>query len=467
MLKLFKQYYPIRNIIFIIGEGLLIYLSVLIACLLLFGTEAFLLDDWIIFKSFLITFVCQICIYYNDLYDMQVTNTYSELSIRLFQALGVAAFFLAGVYFLFPVFIIGHGIFLVSTGFVLLLVVLWRFGYTSMLNKGMFNERIILLGSGPLARNIISEIKDKKDCGYTIGMVVLEKSNQEEWINVNGESGLMMRGIDQIDLCALARELKIKKIIVAIQQRRGAFPAKELLRCRVDGFNIVEGNSFYEMLTGKIMVELINPAWLIFSSGFQKSHRKLIIKRLVDILLSCVLLIILSPLIALVVICIKIDSKGPVFFSQERVGEKRKKYTMHKFRSMIQNAEQISGPVWAADQDPRVTRLGHLLRKTRIDEIPQLWNVLKGEMTFVGPRPEREYFVNKLEEIIPYYGERLTVKPGITGWAQVSYGYGASVDDAIEKLNYDLFYTKNFSILMDFMIVLRTVKIVLFGKGAR
>ncbi|MCP4371018.1 MAG: exopolysaccharide biosynthesis polyprenyl glycosylphosphotransferase, partial [Deltaproteobacteria bacterium] len=207
------------------------------------------------------------------------------------------------------------------------------------------------------------------------------------------------------------------------------------------------------------------PAWLIFSDGFKKSFTLRFFKRVADLLLSFFMLLLLIPVFFITAVLIKLDSKGTVFFSQERVGENNKQYMVHKFRSMAANAEKISGPVWAKDDDPRITRVGKYIRKLRIDEIPQLLNVLKGEMSFVGPRPERMYFVKKLEEIIPYYSQRFTVKPGITGWAQVRYGYGASVEDAVEKLNYDLFYIKNVSIFMDLIIVLRTVKIVLFGKG--
>jgi sugar transferase (PEP-CTERM system associated) len=413
-----------------------------------------------------VTVVCQTCIYYNDLYDLRISDTYTELGIRLFQALGFSAIFLSGVYFLFPETIIGSGVFLVSTGFVLMLIAVWRILYAVVLKKGIFNEPVILLGRGELARKILKEIGEKKDSGYTIVATAFEKGKAANPLIVNTDSSVRN---DQTydDLCNMARDMRIRKIVVAIQQRRGAFPTQELLKCRVAGFNIIEGYSFYEMLTGKLLVEHINPAWLIFSKGFQKSATKKALKRLLDILLSILLLIIFSPLFAVVSLFIKLDSSGSVFFSQERVGENRKQYVMHKFRSMVEDAEKSSGPVWASDHDPRITRVGKIIRKTRIDELPQIWNVLKGDMSFVGPRPERKHFVDVLDAKIPYYGERFTVKPGITGWAQVSYGYGATVEDAVEKLSYDLFYTKNFSLLMDLMILMRTVKIVLFGKGAR
>ncbi|MFH1642552.1 MAG: TIGR03013 family XrtA/PEP-CTERM system glycosyltransferase, partial [Nanoarchaeota archaeon] len=265
-----------------------------------------------------------------------------------------------------------------------------------------------------------------------------------------------------------ARDMGIKKIVVALQEKRGgSFPTEELLRCRVDGIEVIEGNSFHEMLTGKLIVEYINPGWLIFSEGFEKSRARRFIKYALDLILSIILLVIFLPVIIITAVLIKIDSRGQVFFSQERVGKDKKLYKIYKFRSMATDAEKQSGPTWADENDNRITRIGKFIRKWRIDEIPQLWNVLKGDMSFVGPRPERDFFVKKLEGIIPYYRERFTVKPGISGWAQVSYGYGASVKDAVEKLNYDLFYIKNLSTLMDLMIILRTIKTVLFGKGAR
>jgi sugar transferase (PEP-CTERM system associated) len=268
-------------------------------------------------------------------------------------------------------------------------------------------------------------------------------------------------------LCSIAKRYEIKKIIVALEESRGAFPTKELLACRVSGIDIIEGSTFYEMLTGKIIVEQIKPAWLIFSKGFEKSFARRLFKRVVDLAMSIIMTVILSPFLAVVATLIKLESRGPVIFTQDRMGANRENYMVYKFRSMVTDAEKKTGPVWAGDDDPRITRVGRVIRKLRIDELPQIWNVLKGDMSFVGPRPEREFFVKQLEEIIPFYAERFYAKPGITGWAQVSYGYGASVEDAIEKLNYDLFYIKNMSIFMDLVIIFKTVKIVLFGKGAR
>ena len=466
MLRIFKQYYPIRNIFFFIGEGIVIFVAVMVASWLLLNVGLFGFDRWLCLKIFLISLVCQTCLYYNDLYDLKVTDTFWELGIRLLQALGTSAIILSGIYLLFPKTIVGSGIFAVSIIFVIILIVSWRFGYALILKHGIFNQKIILLGSSRLAQNILNEIVKRKDSGYTIAVNVWDSLEDSNSLSKQIQTETIYKK-DYDGLCELAHQLDIKKVVVAIKERRGALPLKELVKCRVKGIDVIEGTSFYEMLAGKLIVDEINPAWIIFSKGFYKSRTRRFIKRIIDVIISVALLILFLPLIIVTAILIKIDSAGPVLFTQERVGKNKKPYILYKFRSMVKNAEEQSGPVWASDNDNRITRIGGFIRKWRIDEMPQLWNVLKGDMSFVGPRPEREFFVKKLEEIIPYYGERFSVKPGITGWAQVCYRYGASVEDAVEKVNYDLFYIKNMSSFMDLMIILRTIKIVLFGKGAR
>lgn len=461
MLRLFKQYYPIRNAIFVFGEGLLIFVSVIIAYTIFLGKGSIAVELFDIYKALLITAIFQICLFYNDLYNLKTTDTLAELSIRLIQAIGASSILLAVIYWFFPNAIISEGIFIASIIIVILLVVSWRLAYARVLSIGLFNQKIIILGSSDSAKTIANEINEKKDCGYQIAAIV----SKEPWNNgfIPKDNVIVQNKFS--DIQKIAEQNNVSKIVVALKEKRGEFPTAELLNCRVNGIDVLEGNSFYEMLTGKLIVEEINPSWLIFSSGFQKSKIKRIIKRSIDLTISFTMLVVLSPLIAITAILIKMDSKGPVIFSQERVGEKNRPYMVHKFRSMRSDAEKETGPVWAKDNDDRVTKVGFFIRKWRVDELPQLWNVLKGEMSFVGPRPEREHFVNQLKEIIPYYNERFTVKPGLTGWAQVSYGYGASVQDAIEKLNYDLFYIKNMSTLFDIMIVFRTVKTVIFGMG--
>jgi sugar transferase (PEP-CTERM system associated) len=465
MLRLFQRYYPIRNIFFVIGEGVFIFGSVLTGALIIIGSAALNQELWFYAKLLLITAVCQACLYYNELYDLKVTNDVKELSTRLLQSFGFASVFLGFIYLAFPEMIIGSFIFMIGVGMVIVLIACWRFLFSLALSWGFMNQPILLLGSGDLIRRICEEISTRRDCGYTVAMLLSESVE-----NVRPEGVLEIQLVCQnkfAGLCELVRSLRVKKVVVSFLEKRRLMPIQELLRCRVEGIEVLDGNSFYEMLTGKLLVESINPSWLIFSGGFQKALMPRIFKRALDLILAAVLLVALAPFFLLAAAAIKLDTPGPAFFSQERMGERRRIYRMHKFRSMVQDAEKLSGPVWALENDPRVTRVGRLLRRMRIDELPQLWNVLKGEMSFVGPRPERELFVEELEKIVPYYRERFAVKPGISGWAQVNYGYGASVRDAVEKLNYDLFYIKNMSILMDVLVILRTIKILLFGYGVR
>lgn len=326
----------------------------------------------------------------------------------------------------------------------------------------MFTERVMMLGLGNLARQIIDEIKDRLDTGYQMAGVISPNSSSPSVVF----SGIPLFSMDG-NLCELADFLQAQKIIVAMDEKRGMLPTDQLLRCKMKGIKIVEGETLYEELTGKIFVEKLNPGWLIFSDGFRKSRITRLTKRVAGLVLASVGLVLTLPVIGLIALAIKLESKGPVFFRQDRCGKDGHVFKLYKFRSMIDDAEAGSGPRWAAEDDWRVTRVGRYLRKCRLDELPQMWNVLKGDMSFVGPRPERPEFASDLAEKIPYYSERHTVRPGITGWAQVSYRYGASVEESLEKLKYDLFYVKNMSLVLDLIIIFRTVKIVLLTSGAR
>lgn len=465
MLRLFKQYYPIRNIFFVVGEGLIIFISILIAYWLKTSISYADFELIPLLKALAISVVCQICLYFFDLYDLAITDTFMELSIRLLQSLGVCALIFAGVYFFSPGMVLYQGVFTVSVFIIIIFIAFWRYLYMLVLSRGYFNQNVLLLGASELGSKIEKEIIARRDCGYSVAAKVMDEPGFGRGEKQTGVSWSLGGSIDA--LCEYAKAHKVEKIVVALAEKRGSLPVDALLRCRVEGIEVLDGIDFYEMLTGKLIVEQINPAWLVFSDGFKKSLARRFIKRAEDLILSSFLLVLLSPLIAFVAAIIKIDSKGPVIFSQDRVGENKRGYRIHKFRSMVADAEKYSGPVWANEADERITQVGKWLRKLRIDEIPQIWNVLKGEMSFVGPRPERAFFISQLENRIPYYDQRLSVKPGITGWAQILYGYGATIEDAVEKLNYDLFYIKNMSSFMDLMIVLRTVKTVLFGKGAR
>lgn len=265
----------------------------------------------------------------------------------------------------------------------------------------------------------------------------------------------------------IVSEGKVDRIIVALEERRGKFPTEDLLNCRMEGISIEEGIAFYEHLTGKLLIERAYPSFLIFSDGFIKTTYHHVVKTAMDLFVSFLGLIVSSPIIALIAMAIKLDTSGPVFYRQERMGKHGKTFMLLKFRSMKEDAEKETGPVWAEEGDKRVTRVGGIIRTLRLDEIPQLINVLRGEMSFVGPRPERPHFVENLQNEIPFYDKRHAVKPGITGWAQIKYPYGASRMDASEKLKYDLYYIKNMSLFLDLEILFQTLKIALFGRGAR
>ncbi len=418
-------------------------------------------DIWI--KVLVIAAVTQMSLYFNDLYEFRAGDRTVEIASRLTQAIGITSIVLAIAYYIWPQLIIGRWIFFASLVVLIGFVVSWRIVYSAMVRRKILTEKAIMLGDGQLATDILKEVNQRPDLTYDIRALVTNGNRRR--VEELCASSKIIDGFDHI--CDLAEEEKVDSIIVALDEKRGVFPYKQLLNCKVRGINIIDGESFYERICGKLLVERINPSWLIFSEGFQKSRLVKISKRLVDLVASAILLIIFSPIALITAIAIKLDSPGPILFSQERVGENGKVFKIFKFRSMRADAEKQTGPVWATEDDPRITRVGRIIRKLRIDEIPQLLNVFKGDMSFVGPRPERPYFVEQLRKKIRYYDERFTVKPGITGWAQIKYPYGASEKDALEKLKYDLYYIKNMSLVMDLVVIFHTAKIVLLGRGAR
>lgn len=463
ILRIFNKYIPVHRLIFFFLE------TVFFLGMVILGTYLRFLSDLSIFttyenlfpKALLIVVTIQLCLYYFDLYDFKTFRSNLELAIRLLESLGVSSIILAFLYYLFPMFIIGRGIFLISLIFVGAAIISWRMSYNYFLKTRQLDQKIMIIGSGLLAKNIAREILGKDDIGFKIiGFI----TNNPERI---GEKLLNPSIVgDQSQIVDIAIREKVARIIVALDERRGRFPEAELLECKMKGIAIEEGIEFYEHLTGKLQVESLRPSSLIFSDGFRKPKLTMWMKRFIGFNFSLIGLILLSPLILIISILIKIDSRGPVFYRQERAGERGKIFKLLKFRSMVENAE-TNGPVWAEQDDNRVTRIGRWMRKWRFDEIPQMLNVLKGDMSFVGPRPERSFFVEQLRKEIPFYDQRFYVKPGITGWAQIKYRYGASKDDALEKLKYDLYYIKNLSSLFDMIIIFETVKVVLFGKGAR
>jgi len=455
------KYYPLRRIVFFFTEGGVIFFALVLMQRIFLGQLEFI-DAYpvILLRAWLVTFVFQLSLYFFDLYDLNVYSSFPDTATGMTQAFGFGCIALAGFYYLFPAVIIPQSIF--WTGYLLICATLaaWRFFYVFALGRRIFAQPIIVLGTGELAADITHEVIDHLDSGYKIVAFV---SQERPTFNTHRVPIYPNRERSIADIC---RDHKAEMVVVALEDRRGTMPVKELIDCKLDGVEIVKGIGFLEELTGKLMVERVNPSWIIYSPGFSIGRINKFFKRFFDIMLSLLGLLLASPLMMISAIIIKLESSGPIFYLQERVGLRGVSFRVVKFRSMGRDAEK-NGAVWAAKNDSRVTRFGGIIRKFRIDELPQLWNVLKGEMSFVGPRPERPVFVNDLAQKIPYYSLRHNIKPGVTGWAQICYPYGASEEDALRKLEYDLYYLKNLSVSMDLWIVFQTVKTVLFQKGAR
>ncbi len=397
--------------------------------------------------------------YFIELYNPNKIYSFSakERTATIILGLVVSFFALSTIFFMVPSEAFQRHL-LVITLFVFgIFQISWHFIYISFVNHDSMAQRVLVLGQGNIAR-IMERIILLKQANYVFA----------GYYDVPGDEGTQeaSKQVQCLPLMEYVKKEKINKLVMALTERRGSFPFKELLGCKFVGVEIVDAPSFYEEIMGKLLIENITPGWFIYGDGFKLDAKSKFIKRLSDICFSILGLMLSLPLFPLIGVLVKIDSKGPIFYRQTRVGESQKHFQVIKFRTMKTDAE-TGGAVWAQKNDCRVTKVGKILRKIRFDEIPQFINVLKGDMSLIGPRPERPEFVEKLKKIIPYYGYRHFVKPGITGWAQIKYPYGSSEEDAMEKLRYDLYYIKKLSPRLDIVILLDTIKVVLFGKGAR
>jgi sugar transferase (PEP-CTERM system associated) len=459
MPHIFKKYYPWRNLLFVFGEGVLIFIiinSVFVSWVGFSELKSFFFIYF--FRAFIVTAVYQICFYYFDLYDLKIIPSLSDHMLKVLQTFGFGCIVLAFIYYSFPFLIISNKIFWCGFFAVGIAVFFWRIAYFKILERRMFVQPIAVIGTGSYAMEIVDAIERKKDSGFKI--IALVGNKQQSF----SEKGLHV--VENIaDLREHCVQRSIGKIVVALEEKRG-IPLYELIQYKFLGVEIVDGARFYEELVGKIPVKRINPSWLIFSDGFHVSRIKKLLKRMLDIVAALSGFLAFLPIFLISALIVKLESAGGVFYLQNRVGENGKIFKIIKFRSMKADAEK-NGPVWASEDDCRVTKFGRFIRKTRIDEIPQLLNVLKGDMSLVGPRPERPEFVESLANDIPFYNNRHVIKPGITGWAQIYYPYGASVEDALHKLEYDFYYIKNLSIAIDILVILQTIKVMLFRKGSR
>jgi sugar transferase (PEP-CTERM system associated) len=424
-------------------------------------------------RGALLTLLCQVCFTLQDLYDWRVTSNPNQTSLKLLESV-----FYAGI-------LIGLASYALTTGAALfgspalketaeslnqpwsslaaLVAVLpvahfYRVFFHWVFARWQLNDRVLLVGAGSMARTLTEELRRLRDPGYEI--IGFARCDPAE---AASDDLPCLGTADQ--LSAVAQKHHANRVVVALDERRSKLPIIELLNCRLAGLRVEEAELLYERLTGKIAVQRLRPSYLVFAEGFTRGRITFAVKRALDVALAIVGLAILVPIGIVIGLVIKFESRGPVFYWQKRVGRDGRIFTCWKFRSMRSDAEK-SGPQWAAKDDRRVTRFGRLLRRTRLDEFPQMWNVLRNEMSFVGPRPERPFFVDELRKQIPFYMERLLVKPGLTGWAQINYQYGSSVEDALTKLQHDLYYIKNLSIWLDLLILVRTIKVIVLRRGA-
>ncbi len=417
-------------------------------------------NGWL--KVSLATLVCLAILYLYDLYDFTVMGNRRELLLRLVQALGIAWALLAFLYYLVPPLLIGRGTSIYSVGIVLFALLIWKVLIHYLTGHPEIGEKILIVGSGQVAIDTAQGVLARRDAGYRI--VGFATSNPE----VVAEKLPEVKVLGTTDeLERIVKENDIDRLVIAIRDRRGKFPTDTLLEMSLAGnVSIEECTSFYERVTGQVHLDMLRPSWLIFAGRGRDNRVKSVFREAIHRLLGIIGLVVSLPISIITAILIKIESRGPIFYRQERVGKNGRVFEVIKFRSMRTDAEK-DGPVWALTNDDRVTFVGKIIRKIRVDEIPQFWNIIKGEMMFVGPRPERPHFIAQLADEIQFYEHRHLTAPGLTGWAQIKYPYGASVEDARQKLQYDLYYTKNQSLALDFVIVFETVKTVLFGKGAR
>jgi sugar transferase (PEP-CTERM system associated) len=415
-------------------------------------------------KTLLLAGIMQACLYYADLYDLRVVSERRELFIRLLQALGAASFILAGVYYWLPAVFIGRGVFTIAIGLIVGLVGGWRLLYDWIGRHLAPRERLLLVGTSAATVSLARELYDRhQELGVKIvGFVDPDPNRVGQPVINPGVIGTIE------DIPAIVKQHLVDRVVVSLADARGKLPMDKLLEMKLQrGVSFDHLASVYEEYTGKIAIENLRPSWLLFSDGFRSTPFGRTVKRATDLACSAVGLLLLSPVMALVALAVRLTSPGPALYHQARVGWNGRVVVVHKFRSMRTDAEAGTGAVWAQSNDTRVTPVGRFLRRTRLDELPQLWNVLKGDMSMVGPRPERPEFVSKLTQQIPFYGLRHGVRPGVTGWAQVRYTYGASVEDALQKLQYDLFYIKHVTVAFDLFILFSTIKTVLLRRGGQ
>ena len=459
MIKFLHVYYPTRTVILFFGEAILVASCFLLATEVLLGADASLAliyEDGLI-KIGVLTAVTLILSYYFDLYEPQIVSLPLEIYFRILLVIGFSCLLLGAVLIFYPEVVIGPYVYALSFAFLTPVLILWRRAYETIVNYPMFRERVFVLGAGEQARSIVSAIRGRRD----IGMEVVDWEDHAE-LSKAERKAIWAGQLAQIP----TRSVKVKHVIIAIEDGRDELPVEELLGLRFQGIMIERAGDLRERLAGKIQLDGLRPSSFLYSEGFHLRPVQQLTRQLVSISAAAVGLLLFAPFFPLVLLGIGLTSKGPFFFRQTRVGVGGREFSVYKFRSMFTDAES-AGARWATKNDPRVTKFGMFMRKTRIDEVPQLWNVLRGDMGFVGPRPERPEFIPMLSEALPFYSLRHLIRPGLTGWAQIRYGYGATLEETREKLEYDLYYIKHMSLGLDLLIMFETIKTIIRRRGAQ
>jgi sugar transferase (PEP-CTERM system associated) len=472
LFRFFNAHFPSRTVILGLSEACIIALTFVSAAVVRLGaTDATVMLNYEggFLKIVIIAMVFITSMYYFDLYDSSILRNRREVLTRLIQVVGTVCVLLAILYYVYPPLELGRGVLAIGVSLVGMILLLWRRLFLAVNSQPEFAERAVLFGDGPLAVPLIREIESRPELGLRIVSHFLMPSNGVGQAHSDPRSAneLLFTAAGIEDLFRIVKIHRVKWILVTLGDRRGKLPIEPLLTLKTLGVRIEDGTDFYEAMTGKVPIESLRLGWLLFSPSFCVSRVFVIYKRVASVLISLLGLLLSLPLVPFIALAVKMTSRGPVFYRQKRVGFNGTVFECYKFRTMCADAEADSGPTWAGDDDPRITPVGRFLRTGRLDEIPQLWNVLRGDMSLVGPRPERPEFVERLSREIPHYNLRHTIRPGVTGWAQIRFKYGSSVEDAKEKLRYDLFYVKNMSPGLDLLVLFETVKVILLGRGAQ
>ena len=465
-MRFLNRYYTAYDLLLVWGDFILVLGMSVVARHVMTGT-GFFPDDSLylsVLHGLAMAVIVVISFYYSDLYAIDQTLSVHELSQRFVAGLGTACIAIGIISYPIPNF--GKSIFVSEMLAMGISLALWRFGFMGVIKQASIRAKVLIVGTRAIGRMVAEELYLKRKLGMEVVGFVSDSAGQVA-LSYGNPKRVEIPIFAPLSLSGLVASSRVNRILLAGADLGPHSYFKELVSVRAMGVPIEDCHSFYERLTSKIAITDLPPEWIALSKGFRRDRMILAVKRIIDVLVSFFGLVLSAPLILLTAIAVKLESPGPLFYRQERVGQNERHFTLVKFRSMTNDAEAELGPVWAVENDPRVTRVGAIIRKLRIDEIPQMINVLKGEMSFVGPRPERPYFVDGLKENIPYYDLRHSVKPGITGWAQICYRYGDSEQDAVEKLQYDLYYIKHMSPFFDLQIIFESFKVIVFGWGAR